>query len=135
MTRYIPTSNESVASDLSEALWSLSRPASVRGSDTTSQMFGTVIDLNGGSWLEALDDFEIPVHPNAVLNGIADILQPWIDSGDLPADTNTQLAALIESNRGSHLVVWDAFPNLFKAMSKTKEQMIADGLLANPSFL
>jgi hypothetical protein len=132
ITRYIPTSTEPVAKDLSEALWSLSRPASVRGADTTSQMFGTVIDLHGESWLEVLEEFEIPVHTDAVLNGIADILQPWIDAGNLPADTNDQLAALIESKRGGQLVVWQAIPGLFKAMSKTRAQMVEAGLLANP---
>jgi hypothetical protein len=49
----------------------------------------------------------------------------------LPADTNTQLAALIESKRGHRLVVYDAFPQPFKDISKTLEQMIAAGLLAD----
>ena len=62
---------------------------------------------------------------------IAVILQPWVDTGHLPADTNAQLAALIESKRGQQLVVYDAFPQLFKDMSKTLEQMISAGLLVD----
>jgi hypothetical protein len=61
-------------------------------------------------------DYEINVHADAVLAGIADILQPWIDAGHLPADTNTNLAALVESLRGQRLVVYDAFP---PALQKT----------------
>jgi hypothetical protein len=59
-------------------------------------------------------------------------LQPWIDAGHLPADTNTNLAALVESLRGQRLVVYDAFPQLFKDMSKTYAEMITAGLLAAP---
>jgi hypothetical protein len=76
--------------------------------------------------------YEIRVHPEAELGDIAQILPPWIDAGDAPADTNTQLALLIESKRGQHLVVYDAFPQLFKDMSKTHEQMTVAGLLAEP---
>jgi hypothetical protein len=85
-------------------------------------------------WLVVDTEYEIAVHPDAELGDIASILQPWIDAGHLPADTITQLAALIESKRGQQLVVYDAFPQIFKDMSKTHEQMIAAGLLAEPNM-
>ena len=74
----------------------------------------------------------IPVHADAILDGIGDVLQPWIDAGHLPPDTNTTLAALIESKRGQSLVVYEAFPQFFKDQSKTLEQMISAGWLAAP---
>jgi hypothetical protein len=91
-----------------------------------------VVDLHGDKWLMVDTTLSLPIHPDAELNGIADILQPWIDGGHLPEDTNTNLAALVESKRGQRLVVYDAFPQLFKDMSKTYEEMIAAGLLAEP---
>jgi hypothetical protein len=36
---------------------------------------------------------------------------------------------LSQAKRGQHLVVYDAFPQFFKDMSKTHEQMVAAGLL------
>ena len=39
---------------------------------------------------------------------------------------------LVESLRGQRLVVYDAFPQLFKDMSKTYAEMITAGLLAAP---
>lgn len=126
--RYIPTSNETVTVALSEALWNLSRPVNVQGSDTTAQMFGTMIDTQGDSWLEALEEFEIPVHPDAEIDSIAAILQPWIDSGDIPADTNENLAALIEASKGKQLIVYDAFPQFFKDQSKSQDDLIQLGL-------
>lgn len=126
MRRYVPSS---AAEPLSQALWGLSRPPHVRGPDDTQYLFGWISDLNGDRWLVVDTEYEINVHPDAVLDGIADILQPWIDSEDLPPDTNTQLAALVESTRGGRLVVWNAFPQLFKDMSKTAEELQALNLL------
>jgi hypothetical protein len=129
MILYIPSS---AAESLSQALWSLSRPPTLRTEQDTQYLFGWENVLDGTRWLVVDTAYEIIIHPNAELGGIAQILQPWIDAGDLPADTNTQLAVLIESKRGQNLVVYDAFPQLFKNMSKTHEEMVAAGLLANP---
>lgn len=127
MTRYLPSS---AATDLSAALWSLSRP--VRSEQDTQFLFPWITALDGTQWLAVQDDYEINIHPDAELGGIATLLRPFIDAGQLPADTLDQLNALIDAKRGQRLVVWDAFPQLFKSMSKTHEQMIAAGLLAEP---
>ena len=97
-------------------------------------MFGWVDDLQTPSkrWLVVDTTFTIPVHAEAELDGIADILQPWIAEGYLPVDTNDTLVAFIESKRGQMLTVYDAFPQLFKDLSKTRQEMIDAGLLANP---
>lgn len=129
MIRYVPSS---AAEPLSNALWGLSRPPETRGPNDTQFLFGWITALDGSRWLVVDTDYEVNVHQDAVLDGIADILQPWIDQGHLPADTNTTLAALVESLRGQRLVVYDAFPDLFKQMSKTHAEMIAAGLLAEP---
>ena len=95
-------------------------------------LFPWVTALDGALWLLVETSYEITVHAEAELDGIADILQPFIDGGHLPADTNTQLAALIESKRGEVLVVYEAFPPFFKDQAKTQQQMIDAGLLAGP---
>ena len=121
----------SVAETLSEALWRLANPHTT--SAATKSMFGIVTDAHGGQWIQVLTDYTITVHPEAVLNGIAAILQPWIDAGHLPADTNETLTAFVETKRGQALTVYDAFPPLFKGMAKTREQMEAEGLLTPPA--
>jgi hypothetical protein len=127
MTSYIPSS---AAEPLSQALWNLHRPPAIRAfEDVTHYLFGWINDVVGQRWLVVDTEYEINVHPDAELGDIASILQPWIDDGDLPSDTNTQLALLIESKRGQNLVVYDAFPQFFKDMGKTYEQMVAAGLL------
>jgi len=129
MIRYIPTSGSNTAESLSDALWALTVPEDLRGDNATSKMFASIVCLDQSVWLEVNTEFDIPVHAQAVLNGLADILQPWIDSALLPADTNTILAAFIESKRGQRLVVYDAFPQLFKDQSKTYDELVALGLL------
>lgn len=131
MTHYIPSF---AAESLSNALWSLSRPPSLRQPEDTYYLFGWVDDLKGSRWLVVDTEYEINIHPDAELGGIAKILQPFIDAKQLPADTLDNLTALIEANRGKRLVVYDAFPQLFKSMSKTYEQMNDAGLLAEPEM-
>lgn len=129
MTRYLPSS---AATDLSSVLWSLSRPLS--SEQDTQYLFPWITALDGSQWLAVQDDYEINIHPDAELGGIAAILQPWIDAGQLPADTLDQLNALIDAKRGQRLVVYDAFPQLFKDMSKDRKGMIDAGLLAEPQM-
>lgn len=125
---YIPTSGDNVARALSNALWALTRPVPVRGDDVTQEMFGPLTMTNGSVWLQVDTEFSISVHAQAELDGIADILQPFITSGHLPPDTNAQLAAFIESKRGSTLVVYEAFPAFFKGQAKTQTDLQGLGL-------
>lgn len=134
MTRFVPTSGRDTCERLSSALWGLALPASLRPSGATNSMFGHITCLNGSVWIECDTEFSIFVHPEAELDGIAGVLQPWIDEGTLPADTNEVLAALIESKRGQHLTVWDAFPPFFKDQSKTHQELVDAGLIPFPSM-
>lgn len=128
MIRFIPTSTLAVAESLSSALWALSCPVK----QTTTRVFSSVTCLDGSSWLMVDTGYSIPVHPEANLGeAIPAILQPWIDEGLLPADTINDLDGLINVSRGHRLVLWDAFPSLFKEQSKTREELIAGGLLAS----
>lgn len=128
MMLYIPTSGTNTAQALSNALWGLARPVSVRGDDVTQKMFGQVTMSNASVWLQVDTEFTIPVHAEAELDGIADILQPFVDAGQLPADTNTTLAAFIESKRNSSLVVYEAFPQFFKDQAKSQSELQTLGL-------
>lgn len=126
MIRYVLTS-AAVADKLTAALWGLAVPPGAER--TTKGMFGYLTDLSNQKWLAVPDDFSIPVHAEAELDGIADVLQPWIDANQIPADTNEVLTALIESKRGQRLIIWDAFPDFFRFAAKTHEELIAMGLL------
>ena len=122
------------------ALWGLSRPPETRVPQDTQYLFPWCEVLDGSRWLLVDTTYQINVHPLAVLDGIADILQPFIENNQLPETTNAQLAALIESKRGQKLVVYEAFPALFKLKSmenptglgRTREQMIQENRLSNP---
>lgn len=129
MIRYIPAS---AAETLSLALWGLARPPEVRGENDTQFLFPWITALDGSLWLAVETEYSILVHEEAVLDGIADILQPFIDAGQLPADTNDNLAAYIEANRGQVITVYSAFPQLFKDQSLDLAGMIAAGKLSDP---
>ncbi|MES2599124.1 MAG: hypothetical protein V4662_27600 [Verrucomicrobiota bacterium] len=129
LIRYVPTSGLEVAQTLSDALWGLTRPPQVRGPLDTQSLFSTVTLTDGSVWLAVDTAFTLPVHAEAGLGGIAEVLQPWIDSGDLPADTLPQLTALVDSHRGGTLCPWAAFPPFFQAQSQTHAQLVSAGLL------
>jgi len=129
MIRYVPASQ---GEPLTRALWRLAVPDPVP--DATDQMFEVFPALDDGAlWLLVDTTFTIRVHQDAVLDGIADILQPWIDDGSLPPNTNDNLSAFIESMRGQMLTVYDAFPQLFKDMSKDTAEMINALKIADPA--
>ena len=130
MICFVLTSGSVVCDKLSRALWALARPPQTRSDLDTSDMFAFITCHDGSVWLQVDTTFEIPVHPEAELDGIADVLQPWVDEGSLPADTIPNLAAFVESKRGQRLIVWDAFPKFFKDQSKTREELVTLGLLA-----
>ena len=126
MMRYIPAA---AAEPLSAHLWQLSDPHHL---GQTPQLFSWVDDIQGSRWLIVNPEFTILVHVDAELDGIVAILQPWNDQGHLPTDTIAQLTALIERSRGGLLTVYDAFPQLFKDMSKSYAEMIELGHLPTP---
>lgn len=140
MIVYIPAPS---AQPLSDALWGLARPPDVRGAKDTKYLFPWVNALDGSLWLMVDTEYEFNVHAEAVLDGIADILQPFIDAGQLPADTNTVLAALVESKRGRRLAVYEAFPPIFKlkdegnpnGLGRTRTQLVEEGKLNAPSTI
>lgn len=127
---------------MSDALWSLSRPASVRSQDDTQYLFPWVKALDDSRWLVVDTDFEINVHPLADAAAIITVLQPYEDSGALPAGTLAALTLRVEELRGSRMVVYDEFPALFKledtgnptGLGRTEQMMIDAGLLNKPEF-
>lgn len=123
--------------DMSAALWELSRPASMRKADEVTRMlFPTHEDPKGGKWLVVDPERVVNIHPKADLGAIADLLQPLIDTKQLPPDTLTNLRLLVDATRGDLIMLYrDAFPPEIKAQAKTREQMIDEGLIIEPNIL
>lgn len=115
MTRFIPCSSLAVAEAISAHLWSLSRPPDVRDPDeSTAYLFDWRQDASGVWWLVVITDYVIPVHAEAVLDGIADILQAaGISQQEIDA-----LAAVVIANRNGSMTPWDYFPQAFKDASR-----------------
>lgn len=130
MIVFIPSSP---AEALTAALWELSDPTPTRG---TVGLFGVEIAMDDSKWLRVPMDASIPIHENAELNGIADLLRPWVGHGILQSDID-RLEELVLENRGKRLVVYRAFPPIFKlrdagnpnGLGRTRAQLIEEGKL------
>jgi len=130
MIRFVPGTQ---VEPLTRALWKLAVRNPAVGA--TDKLFDTVTALDESRWLLVDTTYAIRLHEAAELGEIGGILQDYIDAGTLPPTTNDDLAALIASKRGQMLVVWDAFPQLFKDLSKTTAEMITAGLIDDPVTL
>lgn len=125
MKLYIPASG---ALAMSAALYELHRSAAVRDArDGTTSLYGVREALDKSLWLEVDTELSIRIHPQASLDAVAAVLQPYVDDGRLPAGTLEGLYAYVEANRGLRIVVYEAFPDYFKSLALTEEQMVSQG--------
>lgn len=129
MKLYIPAP---AARAMSDALWSLSRPIAVRGPSDTQYLFPWTKAINDSRWLMVDTTYEVNVHPQAVAAAIVSVLRVYEDEEALPLGTLAALALRVEALRGSRVVIYEEFPQFFKDASKTREEMIAAGLLSEP---
>ena len=139
MTHYVPASTETNALLLSDALFALAVPSHLQPSDGLQDAFEVLTALNGSPWLVVPDEFTLVMHPQAEINGLADVLQPYVSQGHIPAGTIAGLKAWIEATRVLPTVAertfcpWDKFPAFFKGLSKSWQGMVDAGLLAFPA--
>lgn len=139
MTHYVPASTETNALLLSDALFALAVPRELQPSDGRQDAFEVLTALNGSPWLVVPDEFTLVMHPDAEINGLADVLQPYESQGYIPAGTIAGLEAWIEATRVLPTVAertfcpWDKFPAFFKGLSKSWQGMVDAGLLALPA--
>lgn len=119
MTRFVPCSSLEVAQTLSAHLWSLSRPPQVRGDEATAYLFDWRTDAQGVTWLAVVTDYAIPVHGDAVLDGIADILS----GAGIGAQEITELEQTVLARRGQTLTPWQFFPQVFQHASKLQTEI------------
>lgn len=130
MSDYFPATQSQA---LSNALLELSRPPSVRlPGEVTTALCACEEDLMGDTWVIIDRNKMVYVHPKAELGNIGKILQPFIDAGALPTDTNQVLADYVIASRGQRIRLWDVIPQLFKNQSLTREQIIEEGKLNAP---
>lgn len=126
MMRYVPvTGGPSTAETLSVAMWALHRTPSQMQQESTARCFEVITALNGSTWLACETTLTVPVHAAAEIDGIAPIL---IGAGLDQTAVDAVEVAIIAA-RGGELNLWQYFPQLFKDVSKTHEEMIAQNLL------
>lgn len=134
MTHYVPTSGEVPAEALSRALFALARPIALQPPDAIQDAFSVIEALNGSHWLVVPDEFTLVMHPEAEIDGIADVLQQWEDNGSIPIGTIAGIDAWINSTRALPTIEertfcpWNCFPTFFIVNSRTHQQMIDSNL-------
>ena len=137
MTHYVPASNEMNALLFSDALFALAVPRHLQPEDGRQDAFPVIEALNGSAWLVVPDEFTLVMHPQAEIDGIADVLQPWEQSGALPGtiagiDAWINATRVLPSLEERTFCPWEQFHAYFRTHAKTWQQMIDAGLLANP---
>ena len=135
MTYYVPTSGELPAEILSRALFALARPLALQPPDSIQDAFTVIQALNGSYWLVVPDEFTLVMHPEAEIDGIATVLQPWENNGSLPPGTISDIDSWIQATRVLPSIQertfcpWSCFPSFFTSRAKTHQQMLDQNLL------
>jgi hypothetical protein len=109
--------------------------------DGKQDSFEVIQALNGAPYLVAPDEFTLVMHPEAEINGLADVLTPYEQAGHIPVGTIAGVDAWIQATRVLPTVAertfcpWEKFPAFFQSASKTWAQMVDAGLLPTPEFI
>ena len=126
MTHYYPASSQSAGRALSEAIWQLCLPLSLRQEIDTVRAFEVLQGANGQTYVNMPDDFAGVLHPEADAAPVAALLQPFEASGQVPAGTTAALVAWVEATRvlpteaERTFVLWEKFPAYFQNLSVTE---------------
>lgn len=124
------------AAELTAMLWALSDSNPRCG---TNALFPIVVLKDGTTCLEVDTEFSLPILEDAELNGIADLLRPWVGHGILQSDIDW-LEQMVVANRGRRLVIYEAFPPIFKlkdaenpnGLGRTRAQLVEEKKLNAP---
>lgn len=125
MNYFYPASSSSAARALSEAIWSLCLPVSERQDGDTMRAFEIMQGANGIPYVNIPDDFTAVMHPEASMDPVAAVLQPFETAGHIPAGTVADMRAWVESTRvlpdwqDRQFVPWDKFPAYFQSQAVT----------------
>lgn len=127
------------ADELTAMLWELSDSDPTRGTDS---LFPVVTLKNKTTCLEVDTEAQIPILKDADLTKILNLLAPWVRHGIEQTDID-QLKELVAESGGQMLVVYQAFPALFKlkdennptGLGRTRAQLLEEGKLDVPNFI
>lgn len=99
---------------ISEAIYSLTRPAGAEGSDTTQYALGW-IEQDGKVYLQWPDDFDMPISPARSAEG-AVLVVAMAQRGLLTAQSAAWLNSLIKARSGGRLTLGEATPPEWRAL-------------------
>lgn len=126
MNYFYPATSTNAARALSEAIWTLCLPVAERQQNDTSRAFDVIQGANGTPYVNIPDDFVAVIHPEASMDAVAAVLQPFETAGHIPAGTVQDLRDWVEQTRAlpnwqdRQFVPWQKFPAYFQEMAVTE---------------
>lgn len=122
---------------LSAAIYQLSRPLAIRDQADVSTYFcgwiphPTRTDVVS---LEFPESYDLPIHLQADSEALAGMLQYFVATGDLQQAEVDGIAAAVVAYAGQTIDVAGLIPQSWLPFVMTREQAIATGWIAEPTF-
>lgn len=131
--RYIPVSSVARAEEVSKKLWELTRPVSERVSETTTLYCGWLVHPVTSAVVLCLPDTDDhPIHIKADSAILDNVLDEFIAAGKITIAEKKAVKDAITSNKGKRINFLSFFPNYWKNLGKTEDQLRVDGWFADP---
>lgn len=131
MDTWIKISSNENATTLSERIWNLGLPPSVRPPENATTKYSEQAVHPGGPIHPELEGevrlamFDTPfyVHPDADEHELDPLIQPFVDAGLVPEQDLIDVQNVIVNNRGSHINILDIIPDYWELDALTNQQM------------
>jgi len=129
---FIPVSNLERAKELSEKLYSLSRPNPSPDDVTTSLISWIVNPTDGRVMADIPDGIRLPVAVASDPKILATLLQPFVIAGKITAADVIAVETKLTQDKGNSVLLTDILPNFWLNEAQTFEQLKADGWFFDP---
>lgn len=138
---YILMSSEANATLLSEKVWNISRPPICRDpEDVTTQYTPPIVHPEGGSYPQLAGEVRLMlmgaplyISPKADPHELDPLIQPFVDSGDVPEADLIAIQETIRDNRGKQIPdVAAVVPAYWQATAKDYDTMLTEEYFGIP---
>jgi len=133
---YIPVSNPQRAKQLTESLYSLSRP-NPNPDDVTTSLFSWVTHPDGRVMADIPDGISLPIAVSSNPKILASLLQPFVLAKAITANDVLQIETTLTNSKGGSVLLTDILPAFWLNQQKTFEELTELGWFVqefNPSL-
>lgn len=130
---FIPTLNLDIAKEVSGAIFSLTRPQSVKSPDDVTQYELSVYahPVNGQGLIQFPDDYKVYIYPDIVAaERLQSVLSSFVSAQVLSLESANAVVSFAEAHLGRVVDITEVIPPEFLAWSMTEDEARSAGFFS-----